>query len=49
MVSLKKYLAEELPKLYHKKPDHAVLSKVIDLVIQGINQLGDSYLKVKIL
>jgi hypothetical protein len=29
MISLKKFLATELPKLYTKKPDHGVLAKVI--------------------
>lgn len=28
MISLKKFLAEQLPKLYAKKPDHKILEKV---------------------
>ena len=28
MISLKKFLNTELPKLYNKKPDHRLISKV---------------------
>jgi hypothetical protein len=36
MISLKKFIASELPKLYEKRPDHKILKK-------GINELGSQY------
>lgn len=35
MISLKKFLATELPKLYAKKPDHQALSKVLALALRA--------------
>jgi hypothetical protein len=41
MISLKKFLADELPKLYRQIPDHKVLERVKDALKSGNRAVRD--------